>query len=252
MRIEDVEVASLQVDPKYQRALGNLHVDRLVQQFNPAALGEIDVSERKNGEMFVIDGHHRWIACKRVGHKKMQARVHKGLSSAQEASLFLDLNFTRSVTPGAKYNARMLMDEPDALAITAAVEAEGFTIDPTRAVHGQTVAGISKLDHIYKNYGSDTIQAVLRVTKFAWPTDPKGREATMLGGIARFLVTYPNTGVEALGRKLGQSTLQELTQSRRAYKKDYGISTDAACARAIWHQFNRGRRGNKLPNLFDK
>lgn len=250
--IEDIEVSSLHVDPAYQRALGEIHVERLVEHFNPAALGEIDISERSNGDRYIVDGHHRWIACRRVGHQQIKARIHRGLTFAEEATLFLALNFSKSVSPGQKYNARVLVGEPQVLEIKAAVEAEGLTINPAASSTDGTVAAISKLDQIYTHWGVGAISQVLQVINIAWPTEGKAREAAILGGIARFLVVFPNTSLKDLGKKLGQATVQEITQSRRAYKRDYGITTDAACARAVWRQYNRGRKGNKLPNLFDR
>lgn len=249
--IEDVETSALGIDPDYQRVFGVIHVENIVAKFNPASLGIIAVSERGDGTRIVIDGHHRWLACKRVGHTPMRAEVYHNLTRSEEAQMFLELNFGKTVTPANKYKARIMTREPQVLAITAAVEEEGFKLDPTHAARDGTIAGISKLDQIYTNYGIDAIHAVLQVIKMAWPIEDKGRESAMLGGVARFLATYPNTPLEALGRKLGQSTPQEILSARRLYMKELGTGTDAACARAVWHQYNRGRRA-RLPNLFDR
>jgi hypothetical protein len=248
--LDFVQVSALKVDPGYQRALGPIHVDNIVDNFRPDSVGIITVSERKDG-LYLIDGHHRWVVCKRLGIKEMEAEVYRGMSRQEEAAMFLDRNFKKSVLPAAKFKSRVLVQEPQVLAIIDAVEAAGFKLDPSHGGKPNRVTGISKLDHIYERFGAPTITQILHVIRLAWPEDSTSRQAAMLGGMVWFLSLYPSVSGNALARKLESADPKTVLQARRTYMRELGIEGDTACARAIWFHWNKGRR-NKLPNLFDK
>jgi hypothetical protein len=248
--LDFVKVSDLKVDPGYQRALGPIHVDNIVNNFRPESIGIITVSERKDG-LYIIDGHHRWIACKRLGIKEMEAEVYRDMSRQEEAAMFLDRNFKKSVTPAAKFKSRVIVQEAQVLAIIDAVERAGFELDPSHSGKKDSVTGISKLDYIYERFGAATITKVLHVIRLAWPEDSVSRQAAMLGGMVWFMSLYPSVPGSTLARKLGSADPKTILQARRTYMRELAIEGDTACARAIWLHWNKGRR-NKLPNLFDK
>jgi hypothetical protein len=249
--IEEVKTTELRFDADYQRALGALHLKTMEANFDPRGLGIIAVSERPDGHLYVIDGHHRCVICKKCGVADMRAEVFRGLSLEDEAGLFLLRNFFRAVTPAAKYKARIIVKEPQALAIKAAVEKAGFILDPSRQAGGEVIAGVSKLDSIYESYGTDAIVSILNIIRTAWPIDKHSRESSMIGGLAAFMHMYPGVKPAELARKLEKPDSQEVLSKRRTYMRELATSGDTACARSIWIHYNKNRQSKRLPNYFD-
>ena len=104
-----LKVGELTVDPVVQRTrLSEPKVRKIFANFNPDALGVITVSLRKDLTYVVLDGMHRVEAVRRLTDNTgtMAAHVLEGLSLAEEAEIFLDLNFSPGVD--VKYAERVL------------------------------------------------------------------------------------------------------------------------------------------------
>lgn len=102
---EFVSVKDLEIDPRVQRQVLNRNkVADLVKNWNPGAVGLIHASRRKSRALILLDGWHRREAASIVseGEGKLWTRIFTGLTLAQEAQMFLDLNRT---------NAPSLMDK---------------------------------------------------------------------------------------------------------------------------------------------
>lgn len=94
---ELIQVSDLEIDRNVQRdGLTNSVVQTIVKNYNEAALGIVTVSRRKNGAQVIIDGQHRWRATSIVttNEGELWCRVFEGLTLAEEAQMFLDLNNT--------------------------------------------------------------------------------------------------------------------------------------------------------------
>ncbi len=90
------------IDSRIQRKVNRVEVNRIKRKFNPMALQAITVSVREdNGvetERVILDGQQRWTACNELGYDvPLNAIVHYGLTLAEEAQLFEDLNFKYAI-----------------------------------------------------------------------------------------------------------------------------------------------------------
>src|SRR6188474_1918763 len=125
---EWISVGDLEVDPGIQRAHLDLRkIERMVANFNPAALGVITVSQRNRLTKIVLDGMHRRQTVSLVTDNtgKLLCHVFKGLTRAEEAQMFLDLNNGNPVSLLDKFAVRLVAEDPVALEIDKMTKAYG-------------------------------------------------------------------------------------------------------------------------------
>ncbi|MFF3977187.1 ParB N-terminal domain-containing protein [Streptomyces sp. NPDC001828] len=87
-----IPVEDLKIDEKAQRVLNEPRARSMANNLVPEALGAIVVSQRTNGDHYIVDGMHRWHVCKLTGIPEIVAEVHHGLDQQEEAILFLIKN----------------------------------------------------------------------------------------------------------------------------------------------------------------
>ena len=131
--IKTVGVNDLQIDDSYQRSLNGLTVKKMARDFNPDLLALPLVGVRSDGSMWVIDGQHRVAAAKLASVSTMDVRLVSGLTTAQEAQMFVDANInTRRLTGANFFWASNRAENPQILAISQAYESNGYTIHQNR------------------------------------------------------------------------------------------------------------------------
>jgi hypothetical protein len=115
---EWVNLSATTIDPRIQRGEEGPEIAHIVANFNKAALGTFTLSRRTNGDLVVLDGQQRRAACFKVEfNEQVQAIVHDGLTLAEEAQLFLDLNYRRSVNAWTQFRVARTAGDPLAQAI---------------------------------------------------------------------------------------------------------------------------------------
>lgn len=82
------------VDSSYHRPLHKDTVRLIINNFNIKAIGEITVSVRENGDLYIIDGAHRIAALISLGMGEHQVRTNAlyDLSIDEENKLYKLLN----------------------------------------------------------------------------------------------------------------------------------------------------------------
>lgn len=116
-----VNLEDLVVDPRIQRGEEATEISHIANNWNPAAVGTLTLSQRvENGRtvLIILDGQQRRAAGLKVGHKdQVQAIVHENLTLAEEAELFLDLNYRRSVNSWTQFRVARTAGDPVAQSI---------------------------------------------------------------------------------------------------------------------------------------
>ena len=87
-----LDVEDLSVDHSYHRPLPKAFLKEVSTNFDSNAVGYLTVSKRNDGSTVVVDGQTRLEAAKAVGLKRVPCIVFRGLSSSEEAKLFIALN----------------------------------------------------------------------------------------------------------------------------------------------------------------
>ena len=126
-----IDKSQLVVDHKYQRdADSGGKVLKIASGFSWPVFGVLIVAHRA-GKYFVVDGQHRHLgAMKRADVRKLPCLVFESEGAAQEASVFLDANSTRTgVHAVAKFRAQLVKKDPVALEVQRLIETSGRQVD---------------------------------------------------------------------------------------------------------------------------
>lgn len=199
VKFEDrmVSVNDLEIDSQVQRFRYNPRkVEHIVKNYNEAAFGLITVSRRNAVTLVIVDGWHRWEAKRRLSDSKGEVlcRVFDGLTLAEEAQMFLDLNPGNQPTALDRYRMRLLTDDPDTLAIDAAIHAYGWAVHPQQAMgHLQCVNALHRIQKLGNAGGEATVDLLkntIMVVSRAWPGDKEAGAAIILEGTAAVLNEY--------------------------------------------------------------
>jgi hypothetical protein len=252
---EWIQVADLDIDRAVQRSSFDKHkVERFKRNFNPAALGIITVSRRNAATLVIIDGMHRTETVRQLttNEGKILCHVFTGLTRAEEAQMFLDLNAGTQPTILDKFRVSITAQSETSMAIEALCHAYGWTISPVRGKGN--IQCVATLERIYNlslklEFEPNLLQVVLMSVTHAWGMDPDGVKAVVLDGLAALVSEHgSNLDLDILQRKL----------------RDYqggpmGLHTDAvtlasmrrgrvgmAVAERLTDEYNKGRKSRTL------
>jgi hypothetical protein len=253
-----LNVGDLEIDRRVQRqGLNIAKVDKIVAKYNSDALGIITVSHRKDRSFVVVDGQHRVEATRRVTDNQgnLPCRIFEDLTLADEAQMFLDLNYTTLPTMIDKYKVRLNVESEDgdaARSIGELVGAYGWTVSRTAAdSHINAVSVLERLYGLSRKIEADPnlIQVTILVITRAWGINRYGVQAPILEGIGRMFAEYGSLlDVDHLievmkkyqggpGTLVGEAS--QLANLRR-WKKSMAV------ADILVNEYNKGRRTKTL------
>lgn len=194
----DVSVNDLQIDPHVQRWHFNPRkVESIVKNFNPDLLNLVTVSQRNAATKVIVDGWHRWEAVRRLTDSTgtLHARVYEGLSQAEEAQMFLDLNPGNQPTALDRYRMRLIIEDPVIVAVDKAVHEYGWTVHPVSGPsHLQCVKALERVQilankaEVNEGLLANTMQVITR----AFGHNRENGSALLIEGLAAFLAENRN------------------------------------------------------------
>ena len=250
--IRFIRLELLQTEASYQRLVRPARVQTIAAHFDSIAAGVLVVNERYPGEYYVVDGNHRLAAMRKLGHTTALCSIYRALTVRQEAEKFCICN-TQRATPKAQdvFRAQLLAGSPSALQIEAIVTEYGWSIDLTS--HGAKATGITAvaaLSYLYLNGGRARLGGVLTFIKHAWPKDKDAIRGQMLRGLGAFLGTYKTVDIIPVAIKLRLTSPAAILQDAALLAGHYRGRVSTHIALRILEEFNKGKRTNRLPNLF--
>jgi hypothetical protein len=127
----EIEITTLNIDPSYQRSdfLNMTVVNKIGSEFSLVRFNVLIVAQRLDGSLWVVDGQHRYFGAKKAGQTTVPCRVFSSQGPQQEASVFYDLNKTRtSINAISMYRALLRQDEVTSVAIQALLDKYNFAI----------------------------------------------------------------------------------------------------------------------------
>ena len=252
---EWLPAGSIEIDHSVQRtALDQNKIERFKKKFNPAALGIITVSRRNAVTNVAVDGMHRTrVVVELFGpDEKILCHVFHGLTRAEEAQMFLDLNAGTQPSLLDKFKVRLTAEDPIAVEIDKLTKAYGWTIQG--GVAKGVIQAVGALERIYrKSLKIDAEPNLLLVSVMcathAWGNDPLGVQATILEGIAAVAEEYGSVmDLEILQRKLrnyagGPAGLHTDAVQMASIRK--GRVTMGVAERLV-DEYNKGRQKKTL------
>jgi hypothetical protein len=253
-----IPVSRLEIDRRVQRhGLNKTKVTRMVKNWNPDAVGVIHVSRRKDRSEIILDGQHRHEACriKTDNQGEMECHVYEGLTLAEEAQMFLDLNDTTQPPIIDKFKVLLHTDSEegdDARNVSELLGAYGWTISNVAAPgHVNCVKIVQRMYELSKKIGAEPnlIQATILTISRAWGNDRLGVQGPVFEGIARM---YARDGskidhdhlidVLKLYRGGPMSLISEAQQLAAIRKGKVAM----AVAEVLVEAYNKGRRTKTL------
>lgn len=196
--IDVVPASRMFVDRAYQRPLDDLRVALLVDKFDPTMLGVIEVSARDDGRFAIVDGQHRWALVKEVrgADAPVVCNVHRGLTVADEARLFYEIDRGRRVLTGwDRWWAKRGSGDPTVLAIEKAVVAHDLTISD-RGQDG-CVRATKALTDIFELGGVELLDETLQIVLAAFGPAMDALDGAILYGTALLLAHYGHSELSA-------------------------------------------------------
>ncbi|MEU0497938.1 DUF6551 family protein [Mycobacterium sp. NPDC006124] len=189
-----IPVTELFVDHTYQRPLDPQRVRTMSASFDPKLLGVIEVSDRgpeRRPRYAVIEGQHRWATVAAMDSAaSIAARVHSGLSIAEEAQLFLGIDVhRRRLSTWNRWKARRAQGDPDVAAIEATVARVGLRVDDApKDGHIRCTAMLEKI--VGSRGGHPLLRDSLRLLHDTWGPQQNAFDAPMVGGMAVMLDAF--------------------------------------------------------------
>ncbi|MEU4841740.1 DUF6551 family protein [Nocardia testacea] len=192
--IDAIPVDQIFADTTYQRDLDMPRVKRMAKDWDRRLVGVIDVSDRgpanAAGRYAVINGQHRWAAAGlRDPHAVIVANIHTGLTPADEARLFHEIDVkTRRLTTWDRWKSRRAAADPIVTAIEAAADEAGFTVDQAPA--DGNLRCVSTCEKVHRMGGKALLANTLQLIVSVWGHRIDAVDAPLVTGVALILRFY--------------------------------------------------------------
>jgi hypothetical protein len=177
-----VELASLHIDPKYQRELKKSRATKIAKSFDLGAIKAINISRRSDGRLFITDGQHTADAARDAGFTHFPAIIVAG-TQEQEARWFGIINgaATERVKVSVKHKAALVARDETAMAIQTILDTYNLKISTggLRAGHTNAVGTISR----YFAACAPQLQAAMDAIRMLWSVDDCAWSGVVIRGM---------------------------------------------------------------------
>jgi hypothetical protein len=221
-----IELDSMFIDAEYQRPLSSF-VTKIQHHFNPLLVGTLILSLRGQGDKHegmyaLVDGQTRWSAMQNIGKTHAPCIVMTGMTQADEAKLFSDLQYERqNIVSYYHFRADLVAGNKEALAVQAIVTQAGYKT----GTGGDSISAVVALRRVYQQ-GPDVLERTLTVMQAAWG-DKVQPDGPALRGMGMFFRWNPDADDERLARRLQLVSLTQLRSRAGAVREASGGSTAA-------------------------
>lgn len=252
-----IRVDDIFADPTYQRELDVNRAKSMSMSWDPRLVGVIDVSDRgddvpSNSPRYaVINGQHRWkAALMRDPQMSLVCNVHTGLTVADEAQLFWDIDRkTKSLQVWDRWYARRAAGDRVVCAVDSIARDVGLVVTHNPRPSGvlQPIQCFAALEFVHTNIDPQALREVLELISDVWPDDHTARGAVIVKGLAWLLWEYSDdldTG--RLADALSEITPKQLVARAKDTQTSSGGALWRCIARSAVAAYNRGSRGPRL------
>lgn len=212
-RYQKLRLADLVTDIRFNRPVRAPHVNKIVSAFVPGAFRTIDVWQREDGGLVILDGQHRCKALETLGvpttAKCVPALVHNHLTLDQAAWLFVVLNANKLVSAADVYKALLTAGETETVAIDQIVRSFGLRVATNGGSREGAISAVTALREVYRlgePYGT-TLGRTLASLFRAWAEAREAYGSQLIKGVGLFLEEHrevePDVLADALARRPG-------------------------------------------------
>ena len=217
VHFEKIPIKNLVSNQDYQRNLSQAHIEKTAENFDIFQINPVKVS-RRDGINYVFNGQHTIeIVALASGSREtpVWCMIYDDLCYAHEADIFANqMKFVKSLLPYEIFMANIEAKNPDQLMIRDLVESYGMKISAKRAPGH--ICAVSTLESIYKKYGYQVLNRVLRLIIATWEGDSNSFSANIMNAVAKLCLVYKNQlNDETFAEKVGAVSIKQLTRTAR-------------------------------------
>lgn len=247
-RLRWIPLSKIAVSDLAQREIKQSRVDHLVAHFDHEQLGTPVVNER-GGKFYIIDGQHRAAAAREVygNDHQIQCWTYVGLTEAEEAEKFLQINDVLAVSAMDKYEIGVEAGREIETDIDRIVRSCGLVVTKQKVEGG--IGAVGTLRRVYVRGGAHVLGRTLRIIDSAYGS--AGLDAAVIDGIGLLCGRYNGE----LKDELAVLKLRNMRggvnglMGKAAVIKDRTRQPYNQCvAAAAVEVINSGKGGAKLPS----
>lgn len=217
VHFEKIPIKNLVSNQDYQRNLSQAHIEKTAENFDIFQINPVKVS-RRDGINYVFNGQHTIeIVALASGSREtpVWCMIYDDLCYEHEADIFANqMKFVKSLQPYEVFMANIEAQNQDQLMIRDLVESYGMTISAKRAPGH--ICAVSTLEAIYKKYGYQVLNRVLRLIIGTWEGDTNSFSANIMNAIAKLCVVYKDQlNDETFTEKVGAVSVKQLTRTAK-------------------------------------
>lgn len=229
-------IGLLNVD-MYQKKIRKNIVKKIVNNFNPAALGVIHVSQRQDGTFWIFDGQHRVEAMKQMGYEAADCLVFSGMTYQQESQALVSHHDVSKPSKVEEHFAKMEAQDVTALTINNTLESIGLRI--MQGSGSDSIQAVGTLYTIYEKNGLNDLVLVLKTLKEAFGRKTEVFLRHNMLGMQSFIEQYRGIYDEKwLIKRLKTKDITDLTSKADVYKRVNGFNKTEAIKMVITEFYN--------------
>jgi len=238
-----VPLGKMRLNPVAQRELRPAWAAEIASNFDPNKMAAPHVNHRDEF-FYIMDGQHTIEAARLSGYTdvdSVECFVYVGLTEAEEAEKFLELNNRKAVRAFDKFRAGVTARRPAPVEITQVLDANGLHV-------GNNIRCVAALETVHKAGGADLLNRTVGIINDAFGVD--GFDSNIVKGVGLLCHRYNGSLDDARAAqqlaKMRNGHVGLLTKAN-VYRSTHGAQPSHAVAAACVDEINRGRGGKKLP-----
>lgn len=244
-----VPIERLRVDHTYQRSLDQNRVRAMAHSWIQDRCGLLVVNQRADGDLYIIDGQQRQAALMLIDNRPREvlAEIFQGLTQAQEARLFFDLDTKRrGLTTAAIFHALVAAEDPAAIEILDIAEKAGLSLSINSSAPNNLRA-FGTVMQIHRRAGPQVLARIFKIVTNSWSETKYWGAGSILHGLETFFRKYPDAKDAHLITTLQKVTPVQIETKARLLND--ALTTQVVShwvARVIHGLYNRGMKKYRL------
>lgn len=248
-KYEMISVSEMKVDTSYQRVADEKRVKKIAEEWDDMKANIIHISRRKDGD-YVMDGNHTRLAYKSIGGDRLLCRIHEGLSIAEEAKFFFEINISHKKPRygeilKAKAEAGCELEKT----YIQCLDESGVSYSLS-AHHGGYVRCHAALMKIYKLTTYHLMLRALTTANRAVDGRPEFYQTGYFPGLVSLIILHPEIDDRRLVQKVKRTTAARVNEVADIYKRGIVIggtsSATKSFRKAYIDIYNKALKANRI------
>lgn len=238
--VQVLDLKSLSIDPIYQRFMKPAMIKKIVDNFNPVAIGILYIAVRANGSRWVIDGQQRITALIQLGFVNWECEVVYSPGPIWEAQQYIARNDRAGMLPQEIFRGMLAYGEPVTVAVADVVNKSPFELELKS--HGGTwpkIVAVGALISEYKRGDSAHLLRVLNILGHGMKGDSQACTRDMIMAVSVLILRCHATEDKRLMNVLGRTPAEQMLLDGKHNKKLTGGSRFLAIAKAMESAYNK-------------